>query len=346
MASRRSKSLGESAYDDGLFESGQNGSSNAGCSVSTMHHEAGGPRVFPPIVATHLVKLACELPEEESRSLSTWTCSELARTLVRDGVVDTISSSSVQRILASEKLKPWRVHHWLSSKIPRDDEFRKIVLNVCDLYTRKLEPHECVWSLDEKTSLQPRTRTAPTRPARAPNEPQRVEHEYVRKGALNLFAAFNTRTGRVLGILRRRKRQIEFIELLEALDRDTPATITIIHVLCDNLSIHAGQLARAWLAAHPRFRMHFTPVHCSWMNQVEQWFSILQRKRLRATNFADLADLEQKVLAFIDEWNEIAHPFNWTAKSFERILQRLDDPWRRRPHWSDVIKTPPIKVAA
>src|SRR5437667_9629738 len=89
-----------------------------------MHLEAGGPRVFPPIVATHLVKLACELPEEEARSLSTWTCAELARALIRDRIVDTISASSVQRILASEKLKPWRVHHWLSSKVPRDDRFR------------------------------------------------------------------------------------------------------------------------------------------------------------------------------------------------------------------------------
>ena len=311
-----------------------------------MHLEAGGPRVFPPIVTTHLVKLACELPEDEARSLSTWTCSELARTLIRDGVVDTISSSSVQRILASEKLKPWRVHHWLSSKVPRDDQFRETVRNVCDLYTRKLSPHERVLSLDEKTSLQPRTRTSPTRPARVPNEPVRLEHEYVRKGALNLFAAFDTRTGRVIGILRRRKRQVEFIELLEEIDRMTPARITLIHLLCDNLSIHGGKLARAWLVAHPRFRVHFTPVHCSWMNQVEQWFSVLQRKRLRAPNFADLADLDAKILAFIDEWNEIAHPFNWTPKSFERVLNRIDDPWRRRPHWSDVIKAPAFRTAA
>ena len=92
--------------------------------------------------------------------------------------------------------------------------------------------------------------------------------------------------------------------------------------------------------------MHFTPVHCSWMNQVEQWFSILQRKRLKAPNFADLADLEAKILAFIDEWNELAHPFNWTPKSFEKVLASVDDPWRRRPHWSDVIKRPTLQVAA
>lgn len=310
-----------------------------------MHLEAGVPRVFPPIVATHLVKLACELPEDEARSLSTWTCSELARALIRERVVETISTSSVQRILASEKLKPWRVHHWLSSKVPRDNQFRETVLNICDLYTRKLGPHERVLSLDEKTSLQPRTRTSPNRPARPGNKPLLLEHEYVRKGALNLFAAFDTRTGRVLGILRERKRQVEFIELLDKIDRTTPASITLIHLLCDNLSVHRGERARAWLAAHPRFRMHFTPVHCSWMNQVEQWFSILQRKRLLAPNFANLADLENKLLAFIDEWNEIAHPFKWTAKSFEKVLKSVDDPWRRRPHWSDVIR-PNLQAAA
>jgi len=304
-----------------------------------MHHEAGAPRVFPPIVTTHLVKLACELPEDEARSLSTWTCGELARTLVRDGIVRSISTSTVQRILAAEKLKPWRVHHWLSSKVPRDDQFREAVHNISDLYTRQLGPHERVLSLDEKTSLQPRTRTSRNRPARPGNEPVVVEHEYVRKGALNLFAAFDTRTGQVLGILRKRKRQVEFIELLEAIDRATPASVTVVHVLCDNLSIHTGQLARAWLASHPRFRMHFTPVHCSWMNQVEQWFSILQRKRLRAPNFADLVDLEDKILAFIHEWNEIAHPFGWSTKSFDKILNAVDNPWvRRRPHWTDALK--------
>lgn len=289
-----------------------------------MHLEAGGPRVFPPIVTTHLVKLACELPDEAARSLSTWTCAELARALIRDGLVDTISPSSVQRILASQKLRPWRVHHWLSSDVPRDELLRQTVRNISRLYTRKLGAHERVLCLDEKTSLQPRTRTSPTRPARAPNEPVRVEHEYVRKGALNLFAAFDTRTGEVLGLLRRRKRQAEFIELLEKIDEVTHASVSRIHVVCDNVSIHHGKLVRAWLAGHPRFRMTFTPVHCSWMNQVEQWFSILQRKRLRAPNFDDLADLEAKTLAFIEEWNDVAHPFEWTTKSFDKVLRSAD----------------------
>jgi hypothetical protein len=272
------------------------------------------------VVTTYLVKLACELPDLHGRSLSTWDCGELARSLVRDGVVDSISASSIQRILASQKLRPWRVHHWLSSKVPRDDAFRGAVQNICDLYTLSLDAHERVLCLDEKTSLQPRPRTSPNRPAKPGNVPVRVEHEYMRKGALNLFAAFDTRTGAVTAILRRRKRQIEFIELLEKLDSETPHTVTAIHLVCDNVSIHHGKLVRAWLDKHPRFRMHFTPVHCSWMNQVEQWFSILTRKRMRAPNFTDIEQLEASIGQFLDQWNERAKPFRWTAKSFDKIL--------------------------
>ena len=110
-------------------------------------------------MSTHLVKLACELPDDAGRSLSTWTCAELARTLRANGIVDTISPQSVQRILSSHELRPWRVHHWLSTKVPRDEAFRAKVVALCDLYTRPLGAHERVFSIDEKTSLQPRTRT-------------------------------------------------------------------------------------------------------------------------------------------------------------------------------------------
>jgi len=220
------------------------------------------------------------------------------------------------------------VHHWLSPKTPRDAAFRDTVLDLRDLYTRALGPHERVLSLDEKTSLQPRPRTARNRPARPGGAPLRVEHEYVRQGALNLFAAFDTRTVQVTGILRRRKRQVEFIELLEEIDRTTPASVTLIHLICDNVSTHKGRLVRAWLAQHPRFRMHFTPVHCSWMNQVEQWFSILQRKRMVASNFADLDALSLHVRAFICEWNQTAEPFEWTHESFKKTLAKCDDPQR------------------
>ena len=289
-----------------------------------MRRAVGGRPLFPPAVAAHLVKLACELPDAAGRSLSLWTCAELARTVRRDGVVESISPQSVERIFMSRRLKPWRVHYWLSPKTPRDEAFRDRVLDLQDLYTRPLGPHERVLCLDEKTSIQPRPRGAATRPAQPNLIPVRLEHEYARRGALNLLAAFDTRSGEVLGVCRRRKRQLECIELLDAIDRTTPAAVTLIHLVCDNVSTHHGKLVRAWLERHPRYRIHFTPVHCSWMNQVEQWFSIVQRKRLAAPNFADLGDLEAKILAFITEWNGAAHPFNWTSKSFEKVLAKVE----------------------
>ena len=97
-----------------------------------------------------------------------------------------------------------------------------------------------------------------------------------------------------------------------------------IHLVCDNVRMHRGKLVAAWLERHPRFQMHFTPVHCSWMNQVEQWFGILQRKRFAAPNFTDLNELQSRIEAFIFEWNETAHPFQWSAASFQKILAKCD----------------------
>jgi transposase len=267
--------------------------------------------------------MACERPDKLGRSLSQWDCVELARKLVADGVVTSISPQTVQRILSHHRLKPWRHHLWLSPKVPRDAEFASRVTEIVDLYTRPLMPWEMVLCADEKTSIQPRTRLTPTLPAQ-PDWPVRVEHEYQRKGALNLFAAFDTRSGRVYARTAPRKRQAEFIAFLEQLDRDIRADITIIHVVLDNLRMHKGQLVLAWLAKHPRFVFHFPPVHCSWMNQVEQWFSILQRKRLRIADFADLPALSERLTAFVAEWNEHAHPFNWSTKSAAKVMAKCE----------------------
>jgi transposase len=246
---------------------------------------------------------------------------ELARQLERDGLVHSISADTVWRILNNHQLKPWRHHLWLSSKVPRDEAFARAVKEISDLYTRQLEANEMVLCVDEKTSLQPRTRKAPTKPAQ-PGQPMLVEHEYERKGALNLFAAFDTRSGKVYGHTAERKRQQEFIEFLEMLDREIPAAITVIHVVLDNLRMHKGKQVQAWLAKHPRFVFHFPPVHCSWMNQVEQWFSILTRKRLSIANFADKAELAERLHSYIAQWNEHAHPFNWTTKSVAKVMAK------------------------
>jgi transposase len=274
-------------------------------------------------VALHLVRRACELPEQAGRSLSQWDCAELARQLVRDEVVAAISPQTVQRMLAADRLKPWRSHVWLHPRTPRDATFAAHVRAVADLLTRLLGEHEVVLSLDEMTSLQPRPRRVATRPAQ-PGRPIQVEHEYTRVGATHLFAAFDTRSGQVYGVTTRRKRQVEYLTLLEHLNQAIPASVTTIHLLADNVSVHHGTLVRQWLATHPRFVAQFTPVHCSWMNPVEQWFGILRRKRLRSPNFTDLAALQRAIHQFIAAWNEIAHPFRWTAQSFEKILAKID----------------------
>jgi transposase len=282
-------------------------------------------------VAVHIVKMACERPEQFGRSLAQWDCAELARTLVRDGIVDAISPATVRRVLQHHKLKPWRHHLWLSPKHPRDGEFYRRVEDIIDIYTRDLGPDEIVYSLDEKTSIQPRPRTQPTRPAQPgtpgiPGKPTRVEHEYRRAGALNLFAAFDTRTGRVIGRTYDRKRQVEFIDFLEHLERETPGGITRIHLVCDNVPTHHGKLVKAWLASHQRFIFHFTPVHCSWMNQVEQWFSILSRKRLSFSDFPSKDALAEQLQRFIAEWNEACHPFKWSTKSAAKVMADAPTP--------------------
>jgi transposase len=265
--------------------------------------------------------MACERPDKLGRSLSQWDCRELADQLVRDGVVASISADTVRRILDNHQLKPWRHHLWLSPAVPRDADFAARVQEISDLYTRELAPHEVVLCVDEKTNLQPRPRKAPTKAA-APGQPVRVEHEYGRCGALNLFAAFDTRSGKVYGRTAERKRQEEFIALLEQLDAAFGPEITAVHVVLDNLRMHKGKKVQAWLAEHPRFVFHHPPVHCSWMNQVEQWFSILQRKRLAIVDFASKAELAEKLQQFITQWNERAHPFNWTKKSVAKVMAK------------------------
>lgn len=284
----------------------------------------GRQPVFPPAVALYVVKLACERPDVVGRSLSQWDSAELARQLVHDGIVEAISPQTVQRILAHHKLKPWRHHLWLSPRVPRDAAFAAQVQEIVTLYTRPLGVGEMVLCVDEKTSLQPRTRTAPTLAAQ-PGQPVRVEHEYARKGALNLFAGFDTRTGTVYATTAERKRQVEFIAFLEQVDREMAPHITTIHVVLDNVRMHKGKQVQAWLAKHPRFMFHFPPVHCSWMNQVEQWFSIVQRKRLRIADFADKKHLAQRLLAFVAEWNAHAHPFQWSTKSVAKVMAKCED---------------------
>src|SRR6266516_3457849 len=256
----------------------------------------GRTPLFQPEVALYVVKLACERPDSVGRSLSQWNCPDLARQLKASGIVQSISAETIRTLLQSQKLKPWRYHLWLSAKVPRDELFAKQVQEIVGLYTR----------------------TLPTRPG----SPTRLEHEYQRAGALHLFAAFDTRTGKVYAQTALRKRQKEFICLLAQLEREIPSSIRRIFLVLDNSSIHHGKQVQTWLQSHPRFVCFFVPVHCSWMNQIEQWFSILQRKRLRILDFSDRDQLADRLICFVTEWNAQAHPFNWSTKSVAKVMAK------------------------
>jgi hypothetical protein len=169
-------------------------------------------------VAIHLVRLACERPDLRGRSLSPGDGHERARQLIAEGMVNASSAATVRRILAAHQLNPWRHHRWLSPKHPRDAGCYATISAWIDLYTRPLRDDERALSLDENTSRQPRP--SPTRPAQPHNRPHRCEHEYTRAGALNLFAAFDTRSGQVYGPCDDRTRQQAGIAFLDHLDRE------------------------------------------------------------------------------------------------------------------------------
>ncbi len=140
--------------------------------------------------------------------------------------------------------------------------------------------------------------------------------------ALHLFATFDTRTGKVYARTDLRKRQVEFLAFLSQLERKLPKSKTRVYLVLDNAKIHKGQLVQAWLATHPRFHCHFLSVHCSWMNQMEQWLSILQHKRLRISDFSDLDQLAERLFAFVAEWNTYAHPFHWSSKAAAKAMAK------------------------
>lgn len=239
--------------------------------------------------------------------------------MVAEKLVPKISAETVRRVLKANHLRPWRWHSWLSPRVPRDEAFRTTVQSILDLYVRTLGDDEVVLCVDEKTSLQPRHRLAATLPAEK-DRPVRVENEYERAGAVNLLAAFNTRSGTVIFETPERKRAIEFVHFLDKLDEEIPPTVSTVHIVLDNLRVHKGKAVQAWLGENERFHLHFPPVHCSWLNQVEQWFAIIQRKLLRLANFPSIAALAEGLAAWIKRWNERAHPFNWHSGSLCKVM--------------------------
>jgi transposase len=262
---------------------------------------SGRPLVYGPI--ERLVLMA-KVTEERPEVVAQWSHSELEAAMRDAGI--GISASQIGRILAADDVKPHRVDGWLTRR--DSPEFWERAADVCGLY---LSPPDnaVVLSIDEKTGIQAKSRKHPTQPVR-PGRPERREFEYVRHGTASLLAAFDVATGKVHATDIARNDSVTFIGFLEEIEGLIDSDLSI-HIVIDGGSSHTSKATTAWLADHPRFVAHRTPVHASWLNQVECFFSILTRKVLRRGEFDSRADLVDKMLAFIEARNATAEPFKW-----------------------------------
>ncbi len=201
---------------------------------------------------------------------------------------------------------------WLHSK---DPEFRAKTNAICQLYREK--PLDgVVISVDEKTGIQAIERKYLPRAATS-GRLHRHEYEYIRHGTQSLLAAFNVHTGKVVTSCRDRRTQVDLLEFMEEVAKSYPTGA--VHVVWDNLNTHRAE-KKVWAPFNQRhgnrFHFHFTPLHASWVNQVELWFGIYSRRVLRRASFSSIAQLKEKSKAFCQEWNEKGKPFDWTFRGY------------------------------
>lgn len=270
----------------------------------------GRPPTIPSVARLELTKLACLRPADcKAPFRAVWT-GESLREALEIVTGHKMSTSEVRRILRAEDIRPHRVRMWLHSP---DPDFAKKVRPICALYLTAPAVDEMVLCIDEKTGMQALERRHPSRTPRR-GRSGRFEFEYRRRGTRTLFAAFNPHTGEVFGQCSRRRKASDLLRFMEDLARRYPEKK--ITVVWDNLNIHAASNWADFNRRHgDRFRFFYTPLHASWVNQVEIWFSILARRVLRFGSFASTAELTRAVRAFIHRWNSHeAHPFRWTFR--------------------------------
>lgn len=280
--------------------------------------------------------MACELPATEGVPLSRYSRTELHRLVVERGVTEA-SASTIWRWLNDDALKPWQQRSWV---FPRDPDFEAKAARVLDLYEgrfegRLLHPGEFVICADEKTQLQALGRRHPTLPP-APGRPMLVEHEYERNGTLAYLAALDigrrgpsSRRPRLFGRCEPKAGKDPFDRLVaQVMGTEPYASAKRVFWVVDNGSSHAGQASIERLEGRfKNLRLIHLPVHASWLNQIEIYFSILQRKALTPNDFPSLAALEERILGFQDHWQQVAEPFEWnfTRRDLASLIARLSD---------------------
>jgi transposase len=281
--------------------------------ISTLQDRprSGRPPEVPLDIRARLISLACERVDDDKTPFRVlWSHKALQAALERDTGV-RLSVSEIGRILRNQAIRPHRVRMWLNSQDPL---FGEKTREVCRHY---VNPDEDVTVLcvDEKRLFAHEHKPG-LKPANRRHRSVRREFEYSRNGSSTLIAAFDTRRGEVYGECRDRRTAEDLVEFMEAVAAGTPGKVVVIW---DNLNVHHDGPEKRWTAFNERhggrFTFVHTPKHASWLNQVECWFSILERRVLRHASFPDVATVKERVNGFIAHWNEAeAHPFNWTFR--------------------------------
>jgi transposase len=289
---------------------------------------SGRPPSFTPVQVAEVKQLACTLPAETGVALSRWSSSDLAAETVRRGVTDSISASTIRRWLNADAIKPWQHRSWI---FPRDPDFAAKAARVLDLYARcwngePLGRHDYVISADEKSQLQALRRRHPGSPPQ-PGQTRRVEFEYLRGGTLAYLAAYDVHHAHVIGHCAPTTGIQPFTALAEkVMTREPYASARRVFWIVDNGASHRGWTAAARLnEAFPNTIMIHTPVHASWLNQIEIYFSVVQRKLLTPDHHPSLAALAEQLTAFEARYNQGARPFDWrfNRDDLDQLLDRI-----------------------
>ena len=266
----------------------------------------GAPRTISDAAVE---KVVVETLERTPRGATHWSTRDMAK---HQG----LSHTTVRRIWRAFGLQP---HRSETFTISRDPRLVEKVRDIVGLYMSPPE-HALVLCVDEKSQIQALNRTQPVLPMRS-GEVERRTHDYDRHGTTTLFAALDVATGRVLGKCFPRHRAAEFLHFLRAIEASVPSTLDV-HVILDNYATHKTPAVHRWLVKRPRFHLHFTPTHASWLNQVERWFGLLTQRQLRRGAHTSVAALKRAIATFIAVHNVAPKPFTWTA-SADDILAKI-----------------------
>jgi len=291
---------------------------------------AGDPALFPPEIVVNVKALACELPKERGLPFSRLSHADIAAEAVARGIVGSISNMTVWRWLSADAIRPWCHRSWI---FPRDPDFATKAAPVLDLYQGEwakepLGPDDYVISADEKTSIQARKRVAPGTPP-APGCRRKVEAEYERMGALAYLAAWDVRRAKVFGLCTPTTGIDYFQRLVDLVMTQEPyRSARRVFWITDNGSSHRGESSMRRLKTwYPNAVQVHTPVHASWLNQIEIYFSVVQRKVLTPNELTSLTEVETQLMAFQSYYEKVATPFEWkfTKTDLHRLLAKLDD---------------------